>query len=285
MKASQYQREKAEEFRSLHYARKILVLPNAWDVPSARVFEDAGFPAIATSSAALAISVGYPDGEKMRKEELFSVVKKIAGVLSVPLSVDIESGFGASIDSLTDTIRRVIEAGAVGINIEDISDFEKKTLLPVEKQVERIRAVRTASDSLGIPLLMNARTDAYRFGTGDERARLDAAIRRERAYEAAGADCLYPIGLTDRESILTFVKAVNKPMNIMARKGTPTITELQEMGVKRLSLGPGPMYATMGLLRKIAQELKEKGTYETLLTGAITFDELNALTRPRKFAK
>lgn len=285
MKASQYQKEKAEEFRSLHYAKKILVLPNAWDVPSARVFEDAGFPAIATSSAALAISVGYPDGEKMRKEELFSVVKKIAGVLSVPLSVDIESGFGASIDSLTDTIRRVIEAGAVGINIEDISDFEKKTLLPVEKQVERIRAVRTASDSLGIPLLMNARTDAYRFGTGDERARLDAAIRRERAYEAAGADCLYPIGLTDRESILTFVKAVNKPMNIMARKGTPTITELQEMGVKRLSLGPGPMYATMGLLRKIAQELKEKGTYETLLTGAITFDELNALSLPRKFAK
>jgi 2-methylisocitrate lyase-like PEP mutase family enzyme len=285
LKASQYQREKAEEFRSLHYAKKILVLPNAWDVPSARVFEDAGFPAIATSSAALAISVGYPDGEKIRKEELFSVVKKIAGVLSVPLSVDIESGFGASIDSLTDTIRRVIEAGAVGINIEDISDFEKKTLLPVEKQVERIRAVRTASDSLGIPLLMNARTDAYRFGTGDERARLDAAIRRERAYEAAGADCLYPIGLTDRESILTFVKAVNKPMNIMARKGTPTITELQEMGVKRLSLGPGPMYATMGLLRKIAQELKEKGTYETLLTGAITFDELNALSLPRKFAK
>jgi len=285
LKASQYQREKAEEFRSLHYAKKILVLPNAWDVPSARVFEDAGFPAIATSSAALAISVCYPDGEKIRKEELFSVVKKIAGVLSVPLSVDIESGFGASIDSLTDTIRRVIEAGAVGINIEDISDFEKKTLLPVEKQVERIRAVRTASDSLGIPLLMNARTDAYRFGTGDERARLDAAIRRERAYEAAGADCLYPIGLTDRESILTFVKAVNKPMNIMARKGTPTITELQEMGVKRLSLGPGPMYATMGLLRKIAQELKEKGTYETLLTGAITFDELNALSLPRKFAK
>lgn len=285
MKAGQYQKEKAGEFRSLHYAKKILVLPNVWDVPSARVFEDAGFPAIATSSAALAVSLGYPDGEKIGKEDFFSVVKKIAGVLSVPLSVDIESGFGATIDSLTDTIRRVIEAGAVGINIEDISDFEKKTLLPVEKQVERIRAVRTASDSLGVSLLINARTDAYRFGTGDERARLDEAIRRERAYEAAGADCLYPIGLTDRESILTFVKAVNKPMNIMARKGTPAITELQEMGVKRLSLGPGPIYAAMGLLRKIAQELKEKGTYETLLTDAITFDELNALARPRKFAK
>jgi len=285
LKASQYLKEKAEEFRSLHHAKRILVLPNAWDVPSARVFEDAGFPAIATSSAALAVSIGYPDGEKIGKEELFSVVRKIAGVLNIPLSVDIESGFGATIDSLSDTIRRVIESGAVGINIEDISDFEKKTLLPVEKQVERIRAVKSVSDSLDIPLLINARTDAYRFGAGDEKARLDEAIRRERAYEAAGADCLYPIGLTDRESILTFVKAVNKPMNVMARKGLPTITELQALGVKRLSLGPGPMYATMGLLRKIAQELKEKGTYETLLTGAISFDELNALAQPRKFSK
>ena len=285
MKVSQYQKEKAEEFRSLHNAKKILVLPNAWDVPSARVFEDAGFPAIATSSAALAVSVGYPDGERIRKEELFSVVKKIAGVLSVPLSVDIESGFGATKISLTDTIRRVIGAGGVGINIEDISDFGKKTLLPVEKQVERIREVRKTSDSLGIPLLINARTDAYRFGTGDERTKLDETIRRERAYEAAGADCLYPMGLTGRESILTFVKAVNKPVNIMARKGTPVITELQEIGVKRLSLGPGAMYATMGLLRKIAQELKEKGTYETLLTGAITFDELTALAEPRRFTK
>jgi len=284
LKASQYLKEKAEEFRSLHHAKKILVLPNAWDVPSARVFEDAGFPAIATSSAALAVSIGYPDGEKIGKEELFSVVRKIVGVLNIPLSVDIESGFGATIDSLSDTIRRVIESGAVGINIEDISDFEKKTLLPVEKQVERIRAVKSVSDSLDIPLLINARTDAYRFGAGDEKARLDEAIRRERAYEAAGADCLYPIGLTDRESILTFVKAVNKPMNVMARKGLPTITELQALGVKRLSLGPGPMYATMGLLRKIAQELK-KGTFETLLTGAISFDELNALAQPRKFSK
>lgn len=285
MKASDYQKEKAEEFRSLHYAKEILVLPNAWDVPSARVFEDAGFPAVATSSAALAVSVGYPDGERVGKEEFFSVVKRIAGVLRVPLSVDIESGFGATIGSLTNTIRRVIEAGAVGINIEDISDFEKKTLLPVEKQVERIRAVRTASDSLGIPLVINARTDAYRFGAGDERAKLDEAIRRERAYEAAGEDCLYPMGLTERKSILTFIKAVNKPMNIIARKGTPAVIELQEMGVKRLSVGPGPMYATMGLLRKIAQELKEKGTYETLLTDAITFDELNALAQPRKSAK
>jgi 2-methylisocitrate lyase-like PEP mutase family enzyme len=273
--------EKAEEFRTLHQTKGILVLPNAWDVPSARVFEDAGFPAIATSSAALSVSLGYPDGEKIGKDELFSVVKKIAATISIPLSADIESGFGFDIDQLSDTIRRVIDAGAVGINIEDIFNFDQKTLLPTEKQVERIRRIRKVSDSLCIPLVINARTDAYRFGAGDEKSKLEEAIRRERAYEAAGADCLYPMGLTDKERITTFVKAVDKPVNIMARKGAPTIPELDKIGVKRLSLGPAAMYASIGLLRRIAQELKQNGTYDTLLTGAITFDELNALAKPK----
>ncbi len=274
--------EKAEEFRSLHQTKRVLILPNAWDVPSARVFEDAGFPAIATSSAALSVSLGYPDGEKIAKNDLFTVLRKIAGILTVPLSADIESGFGASTEQLSDTIRRVIEAGAVGINMEDISDFERKTLLPIEKQVERLKTVRRVSDSQGIPLVINARTDAYRFGAGDEKSKLEETIRREKAYETAGADCLYPMGLTDKETIATFVKAVNKPVNIMARKGAPTISELEKIGVKRLSLGPTPMYALIGLLRRIAQELKQNGTYDTLLTGAITFDELNALAKPKR---
>ncbi len=273
--------EKAEEFRSLHHTKRLLVLPNAWDVPSARVFEDAGFPAIATSSAALSVSLGYPDGEKIDKDELFAVVRKIAGILTIPLSADIEAGFGASIEQLSDTIRRVIESGAIGVNVEDISDFEKKSLVPIEKQVERLKAVRRIADSMGVPLVINARTDAYRFGAGDEKSKLEETIRREKAYEAAGADCLYPMGLTDKETIATFVKAVNKPVNIMARKGAPTISELEKIGVKRLSLGPGPMYASVGLLRRIAQELKQNESYESLLAGAITFDELNALAKPK----
>jgi 2-methylisocitrate lyase-like PEP mutase family enzyme len=273
--------EKAEEFRSLHHAKGILILPNAWDVPSARVFEDTGFAAIATSSAALSVSLGYPDGEKIGKTELFAVVRKIAGILTVPLSADVESGFGASIEGVSDTIRRVVKAGAVGVNIEDISDFEKKSLLPIKEQVERLKAVRRASDSLGVPLVINARTDAYRFGAGDEKSKLEETILREKAYEAAGADCLYPMGLTDKETISAFVKAVNKPVNIMVRKGVPTISELEKIGVKRVSLGPASMYASIGLLRKIAQELKHNGTYDTLLTDAITFDELNALAKPK----
>ncbi len=170
----------------------------------------------------------------------------------------------------------------MGINIEDISDFEQKSLLPTEKQIERIQAIRKISDSLGAPLVINARTDAYRFGAGDERTKLEETIRRERAYEAADADCLYPMGLTDKETIAAFVKAVNKPVNIMARKGAPTIPELEKIGVKRLSLGPTAMYASIGFLRRIAQELKQRGTYDTLLTGAITFDELNALAKPKR---
>ena len=276
------QREKTEEFRSLHESNHILILPNAWDVPSARVFENAGFPAIATSSAALAVSLGYPDGERMGKDELFSTVKKIASHLTVPLSVDIESGFGATKDHLADTVRRVIEAGGIGINIEDISSFDSKTLFSMETQVERIRTIRTVSESLDIPLVINARTDAYRYSAGNEAAKLDETIRRAKAYAEAEPDCLYPMGLADKGAIETFVKAVNKPVNIMARKGAPTIQELEEIGVKRLSLGPRPMYATMGLLKRIAQELTQNRTYETLLADAITFDELNALAEPRK---
>ena len=276
------QREKAEEFRLLHKSGRILVLPNAWDVPSARVFEDAGFPAIATSSAALAVTLGYPDGERIGKDELFLAVKKIADSLTVPLSVDVESGFGTTESELTDTIRRVVAAGGVGINIEDISNFQSKTLFAMETQTDRIRTVRRISDSLRIPVVINARTDAYRFAVGDGSAGLQEAIRRAKAYSEAGADCLYPMGLMEKDAITTFVKTVNKPVNIMARKGVPSISELERIGVRRISLGPGPMYATMGLLRKIAQELKQNGTYESMLAGAITFDELNALAERKR---
>lgn len=275
------QQEKARIFRSLHHSERVLVLPNAWDVPSARIFENAGFPAIATSSAALSVSLGYPDGEKIEKGELFLAIKRIATALAVPLSADIESGFGSTVDQLTGTIRSVIDAGAVGINIEDIADFANKSLVPLEKQIERIKAIKSVSDSSRIPLVINARTDAFRFSAGDEKARFEEAIRRSIAYADAGADCLYPMGLTDRELISVFVKAVDRPVNIMARRGAPTIPELEKIGVARVSLGPGPIYAAMGLLNRIASELKERGTYEMMLDGAITFDELNALARPR----
>ncbi len=272
------QRKKAEDFRALHHGKRILILPNAWDVPSARIFEDAGFPAVATSSAGLMVSLGYPDGEAIGKVELFEVVRRIAKVLSVPLSADVVGGFGETPKQVTSTVKSVIEAGAIGINIED---FHATKLEPVEKQVEKLKAIKKLGESMGMPLVINARTDALRYAPGDQEAKLNEAIRRATAYRDAGVDCVYPMGLTDAASISSFVKALNFPVNVMVRKGLPPIKKLEALGVVRVSFGPGASYAAMGFLKRIAREVTEKGTYHNLVDGAITFNELNSLALPR----
>jgi 2-methylisocitrate lyase-like PEP mutase family enzyme len=275
------QSEKAEDFRKLHDRKRTLVLPNAWDVPSARVFEEEGFPAVATSSAGMLVSLGYPDGESIPFQEFVSAVRRIARVLSVPLSADVVGGFGDTAEGVARSVKAVIGAGAVGINIEDFVHSTKK-LLPVEKQLARIRGLIRLRQSLKIPFVINARTDALRFGAGTDDAKLEEAIRRAKAYRDIGADCVYPMGLTDAPSISTFVKAVDFPVNVMVRKGLPPVPELQRLGVARVSFGPSASYAAMGLLKRASGEVREKGTYENLTEGAITFDELNALAVPRK---
>ncbi len=278
---SSSQSEKAEAFRRLHNIKKILVLPNAWDVPSARVFEDEGFPAVATSSAGMLVSLGYPDGEGIPHKEFVAAVSRIARVLGIPLSADVVGGFGDSPEGVARSVRAVVNAGAVGINIEDFAHRTKK-LLPLEKQLERLRALVKLRKSLGVPFVINARTDALRFGAGDEDAKLNEAIRRAEAFRDLGADCVYPMGLADSASISRFVKALSFPTNVMVRKGLPPIAELERLGVARVSFGPSASYAAMGLLRRASREVLEKGTYGSLVEGAISFDELNALAVPRK---
>jgi 2-methylisocitrate lyase-like PEP mutase family enzyme len=274
------QKEKAEDFRALHHGKRILILPNGWDVPSARVFEDAGFPAIATSSAGMLVSLGYPDGEVIGRDEFVSTVGRIARVLSVPLSADIVAGFGKTTKEVLVTVKAILKTGAVGINIEDFTHATKK-LNPIERQIENVKAIRKLGETTGIPLVINARTDALRFAEGEEGARFKEAVRRATAYRDAGADCVYPMGLTDTASIANFVKALDFPINVMVRKGLPPISELERLGVARVSFGPSPTYVAMGLLKRAAKEVFEKGTYENLIEGAITFDELNALAVPR----
>src|SRR2546425_434456 len=274
------QKEKAEDFRALHHGKRILILPNGWDVPSARVFEDAGFPAIATSSAGLLVSLGYPDGEVISRDEFVSAVGRIARVLSVPLSADSVAGFGKTTKEVLVTVKAILKTGAVGINIEDFTHATKK-LYPIERQVENVKAIRKLGETTGIPLVINARTDALRYGEGGEETRFTEAVRRGMAYRDAGADCVYPMGLTDTAPIANFVKALDFPINIMVRKGLPPVSELERLGVARDSFGPSPSYAAMGLLKRAAKEVLEKGTYENLTEGAITFDELNALAIPR----
>jgi 2-methylisocitrate lyase-like PEP mutase family enzyme len=275
------QSERAELFRSLHDRKDVLVLPNAWDVPSARVFEDEGFPAVATSSAGMLVSLGYPDGESIPAKELVSAVGRIARVLSVPLSADVVGGFGGTPDGVARSVKAVIRAGAIGINIEDFAP-EAKRLLPVEKQVARLRALIRLRTSMKMPFVINARTDAFRFAPGDDSARLEEAIRRASAYRDLGADCVYPMGLTDAASIERFVKALDFPVNVMVRKGLPPVPELKRLGVARVSFGPSASYAAMGLLKRASREVREKGTYQSLTEGAVNFDELNSLAVPRK---
>jgi 2-methylisocitrate lyase-like PEP mutase family enzyme len=275
----QSQKEKAQTFRELHHRKRILILPNAWDVPSARVFENEGFPAVATSSAGLMVSLGYPDGEVISRDEFVSAVERIARVVSVPLSVDIVAGFGVTTQEVLTTVRAILRVGAIGINIEDFV-HATKTLYPMERQVESVKAIRKLGDTVGIPVVINARTDALRFGTGDEEAKFEEAVRRAIAYRDAGADCVYPMGLTEADSIRRFVKQLDFPTNVMVRRGLPTIKELESLGVARLSFGPSASYAAMGLLKRAAREVQENGTYQNLVDGAIGFDELNSLALP-----
>jgi len=271
--------DKAQDFRGLHHGKKILILPNAWDVPSARVFENEGFPAIATSSAGLMVSLGYPDGEVIDRDELVAAIRRIGRVLSVPLSVDIVAGFGRTTKEVLVTVKAILKAGGVGINIEDFAHATKK-LYPIERQVENIKAIGKLGKTLGIPLVINARTDALRFGTGDDEARFAEALRRAIAYRDAGADCVYPMGLTEELSIRRFLKELDFPINVMVRKGLPTVSELERLGVARISFGPSASYAAMGLLKRASKEVLEKGTYQNLVDGAISFDELNSLATP-----
>jgi len=274
------QAEKAERFRALHHANRPLILPNAWDVPSARVFEDAGFPAVATSSAGVMVSLGYPDGEKMPRRELAAVVERIASRLSIPLSADVVSGFGRTTHAALVTVRSMIEAGAVGINLEDLDPTGQGMYSP-RSQVKKIEAIRELGKTVGVPLVINARTDALRQAPGNEEERLREAIRRSIAYRDAGADCVYPMGLTDAESISKFVDELRCPVNVMIRKGLPPVAELERLGVKRVSFGPSASYATLGLLKRASQEILSQGTYNSLVEGAITFEELNKLAVPK----
>ncbi len=277
------QSDKAEYFRSLHRGPGLLVLPNAWDVPTARLFESVGFKAVATTSAGMMVSLGYEDGERIPFPEFLAAVSRIARVLTVPLTVDVVAGFGPSVNEVVSAVRQIVGVGAVGINIEDF-EHESKKLFRVEDQVEKIKAIRRLGETMGVNLVINARTDAFRYAEGREEDRFREALRRGESYRDAGADCVYPMGLTQANLIREYVTAFNFPVNVMVTKNTPNVQELEALGVKRLSFGPAAAYAAMGFLKKAAREVLEKGTYTTLVTEAITYDELNSLTHPQKTA-
>jgi 2-methylisocitrate lyase-like PEP mutase family enzyme len=270
------QKSRAMAFRGVHRGGKILLLPNAWDVVSARVFEDAGFGAIATTSAGVAFSLGYPDGQKISSEEMLARVARIAKAVKVPVTADVESGYGHRPEDAARTAREVIEAGAVGMNLEDAPGDGDHPLVELSLQVEKIHAVRAAALKTGVLLVLNARTDVYLAEVGGPESRYDEAVRRLLAFRDAGADCVFVPGLRDAETISRIVRDVKCPVNILAGPGFPTIPELEKLGVARVSVGSAAMRATLGLVKRIAEELKSSGTYTTL-EGGIAYPDVNRM--------
>jgi 2-methylisocitrate lyase-like PEP mutase family enzyme len=270
--------DNAARLRALHKGPPILVLPNAWDAASARVFQAEGFPAIATTSAGVAATLGYPDGGVVPAREMIEAVARIVRAVDVPVTADIEHAYGTTPDAVAEVVLRVIATGAVGINIEDLvpggSDLE-----PIPLQVDKIKHIVKAAANAGVRVVINARTDVYLGGFGAPEARLSVAIDRGRAFLAAGADCVFVPGVRDRDIISSLVHGIGGPINILATKGAPPIADLEALGVARVSLGSGPMRAALAVARDIARELKASGTYESFTGHAIPYDEINDLMK------
>ncbi len=270
------QKSRAMAFRAMHRGPKILILPNAWDVASARVFEEARFGALATTSAGVAFSLGYPDGQKISRVEMLARVGRIAKAVKVPLTADVEGGYGDRPEDAARTAREVVEVGAVGLNLEDVANDAEHALVELSLQLEKIHAVREAALKTGVLLVLNARTDVYLAEVGPPEKRYDETVRRLLAFRDAGADCVFVPGVRDPETIGRLVHDVRCPVNILGGPGSLSVPELEKLGVARVSVGSAPMRATLGLVARMAEELKGPGTYATM-EGGLPHSDVNRM--------
>ncbi len=310
--------QKASRLLELHHGSQPLVLINAWDAASAAMVEHCGLPAIATSSAAMANALGFPDGQYLPWAQMLDAVARVCRAVKVPVTADIESGFAANVTALETSITQIIQAGAVGVNLEDVmsanpahqnvdlqnadaknddpEDGDTKNadskqanpirhgspLFPLPVQIARIQAARRAAQAAGIHLVINARTDAYWQAGVDPAEAMRNTLERGKAYLQAGADCIFVPGLRNPDhirSVIDHLRGVHQEpaINILAGAGVPAIPELAKLGVKRVSYGSGPHRAAMGLLRRIADEARTSGTFNTLTEGAVPYEEINGL--------
>lgn len=265
---------KAATLRQLHYGPSTLILLNVWDVAGACLVQALGFPVVATSSWAIASSLGYRDGQRISRQQMLEVVARIASAVEIPVSADIEAGYAQTPNEMAETARELIAAGAVGVNLED-GEADRTRLVSLELQLAKIEALRATANSAGVPLVLNARTDALWWKGANPETRWDDATHRANAYRKAGADCVFVPGLRNAEDIQRFLRDSPGPLNVFAGAGIPPIPELQRYGVARLSLGPGPYRAALGLMKKAAAELRASGTYTSILENAISPDEVS----------
>jgi 2-methylisocitrate lyase-like PEP mutase family enzyme len=270
----------ARHFRSLHQRGAPLVLPNAWDVASARLVEHAGAAAIATTSAGASWGLGASDGEQVDRDRALDLIARVVAAVQIPVTADIEGGYAEKPSDLAETVQGVRSAGAVGVNLEDADHGGAAPLRTAAAQSERIAAAREAADAQSAPLFINARVDTYLFAVGDPDGRLDATLDRARAYVRAGADGIFVPGVTDPVIVSALVDGIDAPVNVMAGPGAPTIAELAGLGVARISLGPALAQAAYAVVRRSAEELLSTGTYSAL-SDALEFGDIDALLGSR----
>jgi 2-methylisocitrate lyase-like PEP mutase family enzyme len=258
------QAKMADRFRERHHTAPVLLLPNVWDALSARLFALAGFDALATSSAGVAWALGYPDGEIAPWAEVVAATARIVRSAQVPVTADIEAGYGATPAEVGAHVVEIIQTGVVGINLEDGLHGPIRS---TEDAAMRLRSAREAAQKTGIPIVLNARCDIFQLQHGEERTRFAATVERCKAYLAAGADCVYPFGLLDPATIAAFVKAVGGPVNITGRPGMPDAAALERMGVARISIASAPTLVAMSTIQKLAAELRASGSFDMLTTS------------------
>jgi 2-methylisocitrate lyase-like PEP mutase family enzyme len=273
------QRQLAENFRKLHCAPPILLLPNAWDPMSARIFEAAGFPAAATTSGGLAWALGYQDGEKTPWLEVIAATRRIAQAIRVPLTADIEAGYGETPEQVARSITEIIGAGAVGVNLEDGTPDSQQPVRTIEEAAARIRAARAAANAAGVPIVINARVDLYLKHVGDEATRFAGTVQRAEAYLAAGADCIFVFAVADVDLIKTLTAAIKAPVNVVGRAGGPGLKTLEAAGVARVSIASGASMVVMSQIQHIAEELRQKGEFDILKSSMTRVDAQKLFAR------
>ncbi|HUB96794.1 MAG TPA: isocitrate lyase/phosphoenolpyruvate mutase family protein [Stellaceae bacterium] len=258
--------ETADWFRARHHRKPLLLLPNAWDGASARMFAAAGFEAIATTSGGLAWSLGYPDGEHAPWDEVLAATRRIVRAARVPVTADIEAGYADTPQELGRHIAEIIATGVVGVNLED-GLHDAPHIRDAADAQRRIDAARAAATREGVPIVINARSDLYLFNLRDEATRFSETVARGKAYIAAGADCVYPMGLRDPAVIARFVPEVGAPVNITGRAGMPDAATFERMGVARITIASAPTLVAMSAVKALAEQLKADGKFDNLAAG------------------
>lgn len=270
------QKTKAELLLSLHRSGRILILPNIWDSLGARILESKGFRVAATSSSAISASLGYEDGEKLLLSTVLDILSRITKSVNIPVSADIESGYGDTLAELEDAIPQAIETGIAGVNIED-SVVEGAALRPINEQCERIAALRAVASKQDLHLVINARTDCFlshTYQTWEEK--VEETITRAMAYSEAGADCIYPIGVGDIETLKKLRAGIESPINVLAEPNAVPLIVLQQIGINRVSFGPFIFRSCLKKFVDIVDSVKASEGYESFGSNMMSRAEVNS---------